>query len=124
GNANLPYSDDSTSNSAFLFQEYPEILHAFETLDAAGHSVLGGAMERYKGLPWETMLGFALIRRAVTQFAGVRYLLERSAVQPASLVARSLFETLLAARYLAYGARRFVSGRTPTTPGGREIRAR
>lgn len=120
----LWYSEDSTSNSAFLFQQYPEILHGFESLDQVGHSVLEGAMDRYKGLPWETTLGFALLRRAVTQFAGVRYMLERSAIQSASLVARSLFETLLAARYLAYGARRFVSGRTPTTPRGREIRSR
>ncbi len=122
--SNRWYSNDCVSNSRYLFERYPGVFAGMAAQDQLGHSILEGAMAHYSGLPWETTVGFALLRRAVAQFAGVRYLCEHSAVQQGSLVARALFETLLAARYLAYGGRRFVSGLTPTTARGREVRAR
>jgi hypothetical protein len=50
--------------------------------------------------------------------------LHRSSVQPASIVARAHFETLLATRVLVYGTKRYISGVTSTTAIGRERRAR
>ncbi len=120
----LWYAPDGLANSATLAATHAEVFEAVAELDRLSHLILEGALGSYEGLPWETTLGFSLIRRSIVQFEGVRYLCERSSIQSASLVARAHFETLLAARYLVYGTKRFVSNRTKTTPRGREVRAR
>lgn len=114
---------DGTSNAQYLVSAFGDVFDAMGEIDHVGHTVLEGALE-YQGEAWETTVGLSLLRRSVTQFAGVRYLLHRSSVQPASIVARAHFETLLAARVLVYGAKRYVSGVTSTTAVGRERRAR
>lgn len=116
-------AQDSVGNSQFLVVAFPDVFDAMGEIDRVGHAVLEGALA-YQGGAWETTVGLSFLRRSVTQFGGVRYLLQRSSVQPASILARAHFETLLASRVLVYGAKRYVSGLTPSTATGRERRAR
>ena len=118
------YSPDCIQNEQVLSTTRGEMLTTMASVDQQGHSVLEGALSAYHGDPWETTVGLSLLRRAVVQFEGVRYLCERSSVQSASLPARALFETMLATRVLVYGARRYISGLTPLSTLGRERRAR
>jgi hypothetical protein len=60
----------------------------------------------------------------VTLFTGLRSLYEASAVEPAKLLSRAQYETMLAVRYLVHGGRRRVSLTTPSSSRQREIRAR
>lgn len=118
------YATDARSNVASLEAEYGTIFDAMAELDRTGHAVLQAVLDNYRGHPWETVVGCGLLRRSITQYEGVRYLLEHSAVQASALTARALFETLLAVRYLLFGAQRYVTWRTKSTPRGREVRAR
>lgn len=64
------------------------------------------------------------MRRAVTLFVGARELLEKSAVEPAKLPIRALFETTLAIHYLVYGAKKNVDLFSRSDSRQRECRAR
>lgn len=60
----------------------------------------------------------------MTLYAGIRHLLEASAVQPALLVARSQFEVFLSIRYLVHGGEEDISRDSPTNTEERGARAR
>jgi hypothetical protein len=120
----LWYSPDALSNTEHLISLFPGVFAGMAEVDRLGHAILEQTITSYRGFAWETTLGLALLRRSVTQFGGIRYLCESSSVQPATLVARAHFETLLAVRYLVYGTKRTISGLTSTTARGREVRAR
>lgn len=118
------YASDGMANSAHLLSLHERVFVSLGEIDRIGHQAPESAIAGYDGRPWETTLGLALLRRSIAQFEGVRYLLERAAVQSATLPARAHFETLLAARYFLYGARPSVGPTTPSTSRGREVRAR
>jgi len=81
----------------------------------------GGAPSAH---PFDFLAGSAILRRSVTIFAGVRHLLEGSLVEPAKLLARAQFETLLAGRYLVHGGRGHYTPAILTSARQREVRAR
>ncbi|MEX2531422.1 MAG: DUF5677 domain-containing protein [Gemmatimonadota bacterium] len=85
------------------------------TLHRAGE---GGPVSTVEGL-----VGIALLRRAVTEFAGIRRLLEASLADPAVVLARAQFELWLQYRCLAYGTKNPISLETPTIREEREPRA-
>ncbi len=65
-----------------------------------------------------------MMRRAITLFVGIRHLLEASAVEPAKLPLRALFETLLGFRYLVHGGKQEIDLFTASDHRKREARAR
>lgn len=65
-----------------------------------------------------------MTRRAVTLFVGLRHLVEASAIEPAKVLLRTMFETLLAVRYIIHGGKRGVTPSTRSDARRRESRAR
>ena len=117
------YSQDGKDNALALQATYPAVFEAIAELDALGHRMLARAASP-KITDIDRLVGVAMMRRAATLFVGVRHLFEASAIEPAKLVLRASFETLLAFRYLVHGGKSKVDLFTPSDPRMREARAR
>jgi hypothetical protein len=117
-------SPDHHKNSMALQADFPGAFTAMSELDALGHRLLKRAADDALITGSDAMVGISMLRRAVTLFVGLRHLLEAAAVEPAKLVARAQFETLLAFRYLVHGGRRRVTLHTPSSARARETRAK
>jgi hypothetical protein len=118
------WSPDGRENAKFVQAHHSEAFSALAELDALGNRILSRLLSQGTIARLDVLVGTTLLRRAVTQFVGIRHLMWASAVDPAKLLDRALFETLLATRYLVHGARRNLELRTPSNPRNREIRAR
>jgi Family of unknown function (DUF5677) len=117
-------STDGLDNASHLQTYYPEVFITMAELDALGQRVLKRAADAQAVGSVDRLVGLSLLHRAITLFIGARHLLERSSVQPAVLVARSLFETYLSMRYLVFGGCRRPRADTVTRAAAREVRAR
>ncbi len=116
-------SPDAQANAHGLQANFAPAFWAIGEIDALGHRLL----TRIAALTINSidrLVGVAIIRRLVTQFVGIRHLLEASVVEQAKLGLRAQFESMLAVRYLAFGGRHHVSVITPTDARRREARAR
>jgi len=117
------HSQDGRDNALALQVNNPGAFDALAEIDALGHRILTKTFEDVVA-SMERLVGIAMLRRAVTLFVGFRHLLEASSIEPAKLVARALFETTLAFRYLVHGGRRKVDLFTPSSRNMRETRAK
>ena len=117
-------SPDCLKNSVALQANFPGVFEAMSDIDALGHRLLKRAADDARITNMDALVGLSMLRRSVTHFIGLRHLLEASAVEPAKLVSRAQFETLLAFRYLVHGGQRKVSLYTPSSSRAREARAR
>lgn len=116
-------SQDGLENARVLRTQYLGAFKAVAELDAAGHRILSRiSQNRIDGI--DPLVATALLRRAVTQFVGIRHLLEASAIETAKLPCRALFETALAVRYLVHGGKQKVELVTESHARQREARAR
>lgn len=118
------WSPEGVVNAQFVREQHAREFSALSELDALGHRILSRMVSQGSTSRLDFLVGAMLLRRAVTQFVGIRHLLWDSAVDPAKLLARGLFETLLATRYLVHGGRRNLDANTPSSARTREIRAR
>lgn len=116
-------SQDGVDNATILRASRSDVFRAIAELDAAGHRMLN-RMSSNTISNIDHLVGTALLRRAITHFVGVRHLFEASAVEPAKLPVRALFETALATRYLVHGGRSNVDLFTGSDERKRETRAR
>ena len=116
-------SIDGADNAAALRVQYQAAFEAFAELDRIGHLLLNRATRSTIVSNVESIVGIAMLRRAITLFLGVRELLESSLVDPAKPLARAYFELYLNHRCLAYGSTNPVSLALRTTPAEREPRA-
>ena len=117
-------SPNGTSNAVTLRAQYASGFAAIAEYDRIGHLLLFRAASAEGANKIETLVGIAMLRRAVTVFAGVRELLEGSLPDPAKALARAYFELWLQHRCLAYGDIQPVSLETATNSADREPRAR
>lgn len=112
-----------TQNSAALRELHPGAFDAIAELDRLGHMLLdrvtGG--ESAEGIDW--LVGAALLRRAVANFAGLRALAEASSIDPAKAIARAHFELWLHYKCFVYGDEKYPSPTTPIDRAERKIRA-
>jgi hypothetical protein len=116
-------SPEGRDNALALQATFPAAFEAMAELDALGHRMLARVSgTKITGI--DRLVGVAMMRRAVTLFVGVRHLFEASAIEPAKLVLRASFETLLAFRYLVHGGKSTVDLFTPSDQRKREARAR
>jgi len=119
----LWHSADAERNALALRLSKNSAFQALAEVDKFGHRLLTRCGDaRISDI--DRLVGIAMLRRAVTLFVGLRHLLEASSVEPGKLVARALFETMLAFRYIIHGARRRVDACTPSDHRAREARAR
>jgi hypothetical protein len=116
-------SPSGDSNAVELRAAFPGVFAALSEFDRMGHLTLHRAGERGPISTIEGLVGVALLRRAVTVFAGIRQLLEASLADPAVVLARTHFELWLQYRCLAYGTKHPISLETPTIRPEREPRA-
>lgn len=116
-------SPDAIHNTQALRAGYPGVFSAFAELDALGHRSIT-RISRTKRSGVGDLVGVAMLRRIVTLFSGIRHLFEASSIEPAKVVIRAQFETLLAIRYLVHGGRRDISPNLPSNRSKRESRAR
>ena len=117
-------SPDGERNAIALRTQYELGFTAIAEYDRIGHLLLhragnGDAVEML-----ETVVGVAMLRRAVMLFTGIRTLLEHSLPDVAKAPARAYFELWLQHRCLAYGSVHPVLLQTPTLPDAREPRAK
>jgi hypothetical protein len=112
------------ANALALRVKYKDGFGAIAEFDRIGHLILHRSSSSGPVDGIEAIVGIALLRRAVTLFAGFRALLERSLIDPAKTTARAYFELWLQYRCLAYGARHPISLEAPTTAEEREPRSR
>lgn len=117
------WSPDGAENGRLIRVQHADAFSALSELDALGHRILFRLGSQGTSR-LDFLVGAMLLRRAVTQFVGIRHLLWDSAVDPAKLLARALFETLLTTRYFVHGGRRDLDLNTPSNARNREIRAR
>lgn len=117
-------SQEGLNNALALQATYPAAFAALAELDALGHRLLHGLGTNLHIDRIDSLVAVALLRRTVTQFVGIRHLLEASVVEHAKLGLRAQFETLLSVRYLLYGAKGHIDRDTPSSPTRRESRAR
>jgi hypothetical protein len=117
-------SPDGEGNAAHLAATYADILDAIAEVDALGHRVLQRAATTAKVDRIDPLVGLAMLRRVVTQFVGIRHLMEVSAAEQAKLGVRSQFESLLAFRYLVHGGQRRLPFYVAASSRRRESRAR
>lgn len=117
------YSPNGRENALALQAMYPEGFAAIAEFDRIGHLLLFRAGQtEADGI--DALVGIALLRRAVTIYAGMRTLFEASAIDPAKLLARAYFELWLNYRCFVYGGLRDIPFETPSSPAAREQRAR
>jgi hypothetical protein len=117
------HSPDAQANAHGLQANFAAAFWAIGEIDALGHRVL----TRISAATIDSidrLIGVAIMRRIVTQFVGIRHLLEASVVEQAKLGLRAQFESLLAVRYLIFGARRRVTFSSRSDSRRREGRAR
>src|SRR2546426_1247864 len=117
-------SPDGQANSNALQANFAPAFAAIAEIDALGHRLLTRMSVNVKIEKIDQLVGVAIMRRLVTQFVGIRHLLEASVVEPAKLGVRAQFESLLAVRYLSFGGRRRVSFHSASDARRREGRAR
>ena len=117
-------SPDGQANSNALQANFAPAFAAIAEIDALGHRLLTRMSVNVKIEKIDQLVGVAIMRRLVTQFVGIRHLLEASVVEPAKLGVRAQFESLLAVRYLIFGGRRRVSFHSASDARRREGRAR
>ncbi len=117
-------SADGQANAHGLQANFAEAFVAIGEIDALGHRLLTRMSVNAKIEKIDQLVGVAIMRRLVTQFIGIRHLLEASVVEQAKLGVRAQFESLLAVRYLIFGGRRRVSFNSASDARRREGRAR
>jgi hypothetical protein len=117
-------SQDAIDNTIALQARYEGAFAALSATDQLGHRLLQRIGSISTAARVDDLVGMALLRRSVTVFAATRHLLASSLVEPAKLAARSLFELLLATRYLVHGGAQSVPLERRTDPRRRETRAR
>lgn len=116
-------SADGQANAVALQAKFAAAFWAIGEIDALGDRLLTRiAASTIDSV--DRLVGVAIMRRLVTQFVGIRHLLEASVVEQAKLGLRAQFESMLAVRYLVFGGRRRVSVATPLDARRREGRAR
>ena len=113
-------STDGQQNALALHAKYGAGLYAIGEYDRIGHLLLFRAGKRPPATRIEEIVGIAVLRRAVTLFAGIRALLESSLPDVAKAPARAYFELWLNHQCLAYGNTRPVSLESPTIAAERE----
>lgn len=117
-------SKDGEDNALALRVGYQGAFEGMSELDALGHRVLARASANKIISDIDRLVGLSMMRRSVTLFVGIRHLVEASAVEPAKLPLRALFETLLGFRYLVHGGKRKIDLFTASDDRKREARAR
>lgn len=117
-------STEGLDNAHALQANFSEVFGAIGEIDALGHRLLTRMSVNARITNIDQLVGIAIMRRLVTQFVGIRHLLEGSVIEQAKLGVRAQFESLLAVRYLVFGGRRQVSFDSPTDARRRESRAR
>lgn len=117
-------SAEGQANALGLRANYVEVFWAVGELDALGHRLLARISSNTKIDSIDQLVGVAIMRRLVTQFVGIRHLLEASVVEQAKLGIRAQFESLLAVHYLIFGGRRHLTFHSATHDAKRESRAR
>jgi hypothetical protein len=116
-------SPDSEQNGVLLRARYPQAFEAVGELNALGHRLLQRIGSDSAKVRIGEIVGMAMLRRAVAQFAAVQALFSVSLIEPAKVQIRAQFELLLGVRCLVYGGRRRLSG-VSTFRRQRETRAR
>src|ERR1700694_864296 len=117
-------SEDGQTNAHGLQANFAAAFWAIGEIDALGHRLLTRISSNTKIDSIDQLVGVSIMRRLVTQFVGIRHLLEASVVEQAKLGIRAQFESLLAVRYLVFGGRRRVTFNSATHDDKRESRAR
>lgn len=116
-------SPTGQQNAIALHALYPGGFAAIAEFDRIGHLLLHRAGSAAAASGLEAVVGVALLRRAVTLFAGLRTLFEASAIDSAKAIVRAHFELYLTYRCLAYGDLTHLLLDSPTTAEEREPRA-
>ena len=93
-------SPDGTKAAYALTTKYPQVFSAIAEIDALGHRLLKRVADILPPDRIETLVAAALLRRLVTQYVGIRHLLEASAVEQTKPLLRAQWETLLAIKAL------------------------
>ena len=84
---------DGIKNAQYLRASFAAEFDALAEIDALGHRVLKRLGNQARITDIDELVALALLRRAVTLFAGTRHLFEASSIEPAKLPVRALFET-------------------------------
>jgi hypothetical protein len=93
-------SAEGTQAALALTTNYPQVFSAIAEIDALGHRLLKRVAGVLRTDAIETLVVAALLRRLVTQYVGIRHLLEASAVEQTKPLMRAQWETRLAIKAL------------------------
>lgn len=118
------HSPVAQANAHGLQANFAAAFWAIGEIDALGHRLLTRISGSAKIDSVDQLVGVSITRRLVTQFVGIRHLLEASVVEQAKLGVRAQFESFLAVRYLIFCGRRRVNLFSKPDARRREGRAR
>ena len=93
-------SPDGVARARYLAENYAAVFDAVAAVDALGHRLLTRAQTSLGSSRTESVVVLVLLRRLVSQYVGIRHLLEAAAVDQVKPLMRAQFETVLSIKAL------------------------